>query len=143
MRRRGRPAAALPRASGEAGQSLVEFSLLLPLLCALAALLLGGGQLLAAEIALTQAARAGAVAAAAAVARGDAPLPAAQQAADGEDGSLSCGGAGVPAGCVAVSAATGAQSGIALEMATVYESVQPWWPGLPALTLQATAGAAA
>ncbi len=142
MTHRPAPPQAAPAAAGSAGQALVEMALLLPLLAAVLLLLLVGGQWMAQEIALTDAARAGAVAAAAAADRGLDPQTAAVQAADAEGGTLQCSGAGVPASCVAVTAGTGAESGVALEIVTVYGGTPAWWPGEPQITLTARAAAA-
>ena len=132
------------RRSGPAqeGQALVETALLLPVVLLLVLLVLVGGQLLRTQIHLTSAARAGAQAAAAAVRRGASPLGAAQQAAQAEGTPLACAGPGVPAGCVAVAATTGARSGITLEVVSVYASVQPWWGRAGEIQLVARAAAA-
>lgn len=129
-------------ARGDTGQALVETALMLPALLALAALLLVGGQLLSVEVALTDAAAAGALAAAAAAGRGAPALAAATVAADAEGGPLSCAGPGLPPGCVSVATATGTESGVALQVVTVYASVVPWWLGGAALQLRAQGAAA-
>lgn len=125
----------------ERGQALVELALVLPLLVAFAGLILIGGQLMAVEVRLTDAARAGAVAAAAAADHGGSPQTAAAEAASAEGGPLSCRGAGLPASCVSLSSASGAPSGVQMEVVTVYDTAVPWWPG-PPITVQARAAAA-
>jgi Flp pilus assembly protein TadG len=128
--------------AGTAGQALVELALLLPLLGAIFLLLLAGGQWIAEEIALTNAARTAAVAAADAVNRGSDPTAAAIAAADAEGGALRCGGGSAPPSCVAVVTETGPLSGATLEAVTVYETTPSWWPGEPRWTLTARAAAA-
>ena len=134
------PVGRAPR--GTEGQALVELALLLPLMMALFLLVMTGGQWLSAEIALTNAARAAALAAAGAVQRGQAPLPAAVAAADAEGGTLQCSGASVPSSCVTVAEETGPESGATIEAVTVYERTASWWPGEPRTTLTARAAAA-
>jgi Flp pilus assembly protein TadG len=121
---------------------LTEAALALPVLVALVALVVLGAQLLGNEIALTGAARAGAVAAAAAVNRGTSTQKAAQQAASQEGIPLVCSGAGVPTGCVSVTSETGPESGVHMEVVVVYYTVRPWWRFGGVITLQARAAAA-
>ncbi len=120
----------------------METALLLPVLVLLAFLVVVGAEILRTQIGITDAARAGAVAAAAAAIRGTPPLAAADSAAASEGIHLLCSGTGVPASCVSVTTATGAQSGITMEVVDVYDSVVPWWPFGGAITVHAEAAAA-
>lgn|GEM_PF-3844388 len=126
----------------DGGQALVETALLLPVLLALAILVIIGAELLQTEIDITDAARAGAAAAAAAATRGASAQRAAQQAAGAEGIHLSCSGAGIPTSCVSVAAATGTQSGVQMEVVDVYDTLAPWWPVGGGITLHAAAAAA-
>lgn len=133
---------AMPAHPPDGGQALVETALLLPLLLALAVLVVIGAELLRTEIGLTDAARAGAAAAAGAATRGASPQTAAEQAAAAEGVHLHCAGIGVPPGCVSVATATGPQSGVHMEVVDVYDTVVPWWPFGGVITLHAEAAAA-
>ena len=130
------------KAARDSGQALVEMALLLPLLLAVAMLIVRGGQLLAIEIGMTGTARFAAAAAAAAIAHGGSPLAAAQAVVASASGTWTCGGAGVPVGCVTVTAQTGNASGVSLEVATVYNAVVPWWLGGSPVILRAQGVAA-
>lgn len=106
------------------GQALVETALLLPLLAVLVLAAVDGGQLMSASIALTNAAAAGARAAAADYVHGDAAgqiAADAAQAAHAEGASLNCSGTGLPPGCIAVQAAT-TPGGTPDEVVTVYDT---------------------
>lgn len=127
-----------PPLHGAPGQAVVELAVALPVLVALAMLVFAGGRLLATSVALADAARAGAVAAASDVARGQPGQAesAAVAAAAGEGAPLSCAGDGIPADCVAVATATGGSSGEPMEVVTVYDRVDTGVPGLPPLQIQ-------
>ena len=107
-------------------------------------LVFAGVRLISTSIALTDAARAGAVAAASDVARGQ---PGGQEAQDAaaaamsEGLPLSCSGPGVPAGCVAVATQTGGSSGEQMEVITVYDQVDTGFPGLKPIQVHAQAAA--
>jgi Flp pilus assembly protein TadG len=131
------------RAASSSGQAVVELVLALPALVVIAMLVLAGGRLLATSVALTDAARAGAVAAASAVARGQtsqAPGDA-SAAATAEGLTLSCSGDGVPEGCVGVQTQAGDASGEQMEVVTVYDLVDTGFPGLAPIQIHAQAAA--
>jgi len=123
----------------------------MPVAVLLLALAATGGQMLITAINLTQAARAGAVAAQAGYTAND-PISGdpsqtgdALQAATQELGvaSISCrAGGGVPSGCVLVSNGTGSTSGEALVTVTLWQTVNTFVPvfGNP-ITVSATATA--
>jgi Flp pilus assembly protein TadG len=133
------------------GQSLTEFALVLPIALLLLALAATGGQMLATSIDLTQAARSGAIAAAADYGAGDTIV---QQTTDartaaydeqGGAGSITCkSSAKVPAGCVGVTDTPGADyPGQNLAVVTVWKTLDLYVPLFPNITVSGTATAAA
>jgi Flp pilus assembly protein TadG len=133
------------------GQSLTEFALVLPIALLLLALAATGGQMLATSIDLTQAARSGAIAAAADYGAGDTIV---QQTTDartaaydeqGGAGSITCqSSAKVPVGCVGVTDTPGADyPGQNLAVVTVWKTLDLYVPLFPNITVSGTATAAA
>ncbi len=133
------------------GQSLTEFALVLPIALLLLALAATGGQMLVTSIDLTQAARSGAVAAAADYGAGDTIV---QQTNDartaaydeqGGAGSITCKSSGkVPVGCVSVADTPGADyPGQNLAVVTVWKTLDLYVPLFPNITVSGTATAAA
>jgi Flp pilus assembly protein TadG len=122
----------------------------LPIAILLLALAATGGQMLVTVINLTQAARAGAIAAASDLGAGHSV---AVQTADaytatydeqGGAGSIHCKAGGkVPAGCVAVQDGTGTEfPGQRLAVVTVWETINPYIPLFPGITVTGTATSA-
>lgn len=109
-----------------------------PLLLGLATLIMVGAQLFSSEIGLTNAARAGAAAAAEAVSQDLPPgPPAAAAAADEEGGPISCSSGS----CVTVTPTTGSASGATIYVVSVQATISPLIPLAPPLTIEAQAGA--
>jgi len=136
------------------GQSITEFALVLPVAVVILALAASGGEMLMTDISLTQAARAGAIAAAQdAAATPPDPISVqttdAQTAANDEQGgpnSIPCSGSGVPSHCVRVSdlSAPGVgleNSVVSLVKVQVWETITPFVPIFGSVTIQAEATA--
>jgi Flp pilus assembly protein TadG len=136
------------------GQSITEFALVLPVAVIILALAASGGEMLMTDISLTQAARAGAIAAAQDAAATP-PDPISVQTTDartaandeqGGPGSIQCSGAGVPSQCVQVSdlSAPGVgleNSVVSLVKVQVWETITPFVPIFGSFTIQAEATA--
>lgn len=123
------------------GQALVEFALVMPILLLLLAVVATGGQMLASDISLTQAARAGAVAAAEdASATPKDPISVqttdARTAANNEQGGanvITCSGSGVPSGCVTVTDLSAPGPGlenntVSLAKCQIWDTIQTFVP---------------
>lgn len=133
------------------GQAITEFALVLPIAILLLAVAATGGQMLVTAIGLTQAARAGAIAAASDYGAGDSV---AQQTTDartatydeqGGAGSITCkAGGGIPVGCVSVTDTNGTDFPIQqLAVVKVWETIDPFIPLFPGITVTGTATMAA
>jgi len=142
------------------GQALTEFALVLPVAVLLLALAATGGQMLVTDINITQAARAGAVAAQyqynnSNTTPGSPPATTpctvtspeicfATVAAEQELGvsSISCKASGsVPAGCVQIALTQDSVSGEQMVQVTVWDTIQPYIPIFPGATIKASATA--
>ena len=130
---------------------MTEFALVLPIALLLLAVAATGGQMLVTAIDLTQAARSGAVAAAADYGAGDTLV---QQTNDartaaydeqGGAGSITCKpSAKVPVGCVSVADTAGTDyPGQNLAVVTVWRTLDLYVPLFPDITVSGTATAAA
>ena len=130
---------------------MTEFALVLPIALLLLAVAATGGQMLVTAIDLTQAARSGAVAAAADYGAGDTIV---QQTNDartaaydeqGGAGSITCKpSAKVPVGCVSVADTAGTDyPGQDLAVVTVWRTLDLYVPLFPDITVSGTATAAA
>ncbi|MHB1501620.1 MAG: TadE/TadG family type IV pilus assembly protein [Candidatus Dormibacteria bacterium] len=133
------------------GQSITEFALVFPVAVVILAVAATGGEMVMTDIGLTQAARAGAIAAAHDAAAGRSLLVQTTDAGtaanneQGGPGSIQCSGGG-PSGCVQVVDMTAPGPGlenrvVSLVQVRLWETVIPFVPIFGNVTIQAEATA--
>jgi len=134
------------RRRAERGQSIVEFSLVLPVALLILALVVDVGQYIVGSINLNQVARASATAASFSADHGGTLLEVESQAVNAattDEPSVTyayCTPLVPP--CVNVTQTTTGAAAVPVEEVTVYRAIAPLVPLLPSLTLQASAAAA-
>ncbi|MGC1185708.1 MAG: TadE family protein [Candidatus Dormiibacterota bacterium] len=130
------------------GQAITEFALIFPIAVLILAVASTGGQMLISAIDLTQAARAATVTVVYDVGQGD--VPQTQQEQDGIDKAnaelgqtITCSGSGAPSKCIAITSnTTGQDSGTPLVQVTLWQSITPFIPLIPSITISSQATSA-
>ncbi len=130
------------------GQAITEFALVFPIAVLILAVASTGGQMLIAAIDLTQAARAATVTVVYDVGQGD--VTQTQEEQDGIDKAnaelgqtITCSGGGSPSNCIAITSNTiGPDSGTPLVQVTLWQSITPFIPLIPSITISSQATSA-
>ncbi|HEY6537555.1 MAG TPA: TadE family protein [Candidatus Dormibacteraeota bacterium] len=134
------------RARSERGQAITEFALVFPIAVVILALCATGGQMLVAAIDLTQAARAATVTVVSDVSNNDNQTTEEQDGLDSANGELGqniqCTGQGDEGRCIAIATPTGGDSGQPLVQVTLWQSITPFVPLFPNITISSQATSA-